>query len=48
VIAIARGESVITNPGGDIVLQSGDLLVLWGAHQELAEAEKRLKPESEG
>jgi CPA2 family monovalent cation:H+ antiporter-2 len=47
VIAIARGDSVITNPGGDIVLQPNDVLVLWGAHQELAEAERRLRPESE-
>lgn len=43
VIAIAREDSVITNPGGEIVIQPDDVLVLWGAHQQLAEAEKMLR-----
>lgn len=46
VIAIIRGDSVITNPGGEIVLQPNDILVLWGAHQELVEAEKMLQGRS--
>ncbi|MCI0617025.1 cation:proton antiporter [bacterium] len=47
VIAIVRGEDVINNPGGDFRLQENDVVVLWGAHAQLAEALKRLVPPHE-
>ena len=43
IIAVVRGDEVVTNPPPDFGLQEGDLLVLWGAHQQLAAAAKRLK-----
>ncbi len=44
VIAIVRGEDVANNPGGDFRLQENDVVVLWGAHAQLAEALKQLAP----
>lgn len=38
VIAIARKEEAITNPGPDIRIEVGDILVLMGSHKELDEA----------
>ena len=40
VIAVIRGESAITNPDSNFKIQQGDLIVLWGAHQQLADAFK--------
>jgi len=42
IIAIIRGEQAISNPGADLIIQQGDLMVLWGAHVELAAAHKLL------
>jgi len=42
VIAVIRNEEAITNPDADFRLAANDLLVLWGAHQQLAEAEELL------
>jgi monovalent cation:H+ antiporter-2, CPA2 family len=47
VIAIVRGEEVANNPGGDFRLQENDVVVLWGAHAQLAEALKKLAPTDE-
>ncbi len=35
VIAVARADQAITNPGPDLRLEPGDILVLMGAHKEL-------------
>ncbi len=42
IIAVVRGEEVFTNPSPEFQLRENDLLVLWGAHQQLAAAAKRL------
>jgi K+/H+ antiporter YhaU regulatory subunit KhtT len=47
VIAIVRGENVANNPGGDFRLQENDVVVLWGAHAQLAAAVKKLAPSHE-
>jgi CPA2 family monovalent cation:H+ antiporter-2 len=44
IIAVIRENTVITNPGADYVLQQNDILVLWGDHQQLVEAERILNP----
>jgi K+:H+ antiporter len=38
IIAVIRGEKAITNPDADFELQEQDMMVLWGAHQQLADA----------
>ena len=38
VIAVARHGEAITNPGPDLILQSGDIVVLLGAHVDLDRA----------
>jgi len=38
VIAVARHGEAITNPGPDFILQSGDIMVLLGAHVDLDRA----------
>jgi CPA2 family monovalent cation:H+ antiporter-2 len=47
VIAVVRGESVVNNPGADYRLEENDVVVLWGAHAQLAEAVKKLAPPHE-
>jgi monovalent cation:H+ antiporter-2, CPA2 family len=47
VIAVVRGESVVNNPGADYRLEENDVVVLWGAHAQLAEALKKLAPPPE-
>ncbi|HEY7161660.1 MAG TPA: TrkA C-terminal domain-containing protein, partial [Acidobacteriota bacterium] len=47
VIAVVRGESVVNNPGADYRLEENDVVVLWGAHAQLAEAVKKLAPTNE-
>jgi CPA2 family monovalent cation:H+ antiporter-2 len=47
VIAVVRGESVVNNPGADYRLEENDVVVLWGAHAQLAEALKKLVPSHE-
>jgi K+:H+ antiporter len=42
IIAIVRGDNAITNPDADFKIQEQDMMVLWGAHQQLAEAYKLL------
>jgi CPA2 family monovalent cation:H+ antiporter-2 len=42
VIAVIRGESAINNPGADFRLQENDVVVLWGAHEQLGQALKKL------
>ena len=42
IIAIIRGENAITNPDPDFRIEQGDLIVLWAAHQQLANAYKAL------
>jgi len=44
VIAVVRGENVVNNPGADFRLEENDVVVLWGAHAQLAEALKKLAP----
>ena len=49
VIAIRRGDDMIVNPGGNEVVQGGDLLVAFGLGEELAAAnELLLAPTPEG
>jgi CPA2 family monovalent cation:H+ antiporter-2 len=38
VIAIARNNEAVTNPGPDFALQADDIVVLLGAHRDLDEA----------
>jgi CPA2 family monovalent cation:H+ antiporter-2 len=47
IIAVVRGESVVNNPGADYRLEENDVVVLWGAHAQLAEALKKLAPTHE-
>jgi monovalent cation:H+ antiporter-2, CPA2 family len=47
VIAVVRGESVVNNPGADYRLEENDVVVLWGAHAQLAQAVKKLAPSHE-
>jgi K+/H+ antiporter YhaU regulatory subunit KhtT len=47
VLAVIRNENAITNPGGELQFQVNDVLVLWGGHQQLADAMRILKAESE-
>lgn len=47
VIAVVRGENVVNNPGADFRLEENDVVVLWGAHAQLAEALKKLAPTHE-
>lgn len=47
IIAVVRGESVVNNPGADYRLEENDVVVLWGAHAQLAEALKKLAPSHE-
>ena len=42
IIAVIRGDKAINNPGGEFRLEPNDILVLWGAHQQLADAMKKL------
>ena len=42
IIAVIRGEKAITNPDADFQLQEQDMMVLWGAHQQLADAYRLL------
>jgi K+/H+ antiporter YhaU regulatory subunit KhtT len=42
IIAVIRGEQAITNPDADFELKEEDMMVLWGAHRQLAEAYKVL------
>lgn len=37
VLVIKRGEDVIVNPGGDVILRSGDVLVMLGHADEIEE-----------
>jgi CPA2 family monovalent cation:H+ antiporter-2 len=42
VIAVIRGETAVNNPGADFRLQENDVVVLWGAHEQLGQAMKKL------
>jgi len=42
ILAALRKEQAITNPDPDFLVEENDVLVLWGAHQQLAEATARL------
>jgi CPA2 family monovalent cation:H+ antiporter-2 len=42
VIAVIRGETAVNNPGADFRLQENDVVVLWGAHEQLGQAMKQL------
>lgn len=42
ILAALRNEQAITNPDPDFLVEENDVLVLWGAHQQLAEATARL------
>jgi CPA2 family monovalent cation:H+ antiporter-2 len=42
IIAVIRGEKALNNPGADFRLEANDIVVLWGAHAQLAEAVKIL------
>jgi CPA2 family monovalent cation:H+ antiporter-2 len=44
VIAVLRGETAFNNPGAEFRLEENDVVVLWGAHEQLAEAMKKLLP----
>jgi CPA2 family monovalent cation:H+ antiporter-2 len=46
IIAVIRFEQAITNPDASFELQEGDMMVLWGAHQQLAAAQKLLLSQS--
>jgi CPA2 family monovalent cation:H+ antiporter-2 len=37
VLAIRRGLETITNPGGDVRILEGDILVLLGSHEDMKE-----------
>jgi K+:H+ antiporter len=43
IIAIIRGEEAHSNPDADFVIEKEDLLVLWGAHAQLAAARQLLE-----
>jgi K+/H+ antiporter YhaU regulatory subunit KhtT len=45
VLAVIRDQNATTNPGGEFQFQANDVLVLWGGHQELADAIRILKGE---
>ena len=47
VIAIRRGDELIPNPGGDVQVQAGDLLVVFGLGEELAAANELVVAEAE-
>ncbi len=42
IIAVIRGDKAITNPDAEFEIQQEDLVVLWGAHQQLADAYRLL------
>ncbi len=42
VIAVIRGESAVNNPGANFKLEENDVVVLWGAHEQLGQAIKKL------
>jgi len=42
IIAVIRRDKAHTNPSADFLVQENDTLVLWGAHQQLADAVKML------
>ena len=42
IIAVLRDDQAITNPDADFMLKENDVLVLWGAHGQLAAAAARL------
>ena len=44
ILVVIRGDAANTNPDADFKLQSGDVLVLWGAHRQLADAQQKLAP----
>lgn len=44
IIAVVREGHPYTNPGGDFLLRSGDVLVMLGSHAELAAATRLLEP----
>jgi CPA2 family monovalent cation:H+ antiporter-2 len=48
IIAVIRAEQAITNPDASFEIQEGDMMVLWGAHQQLADAEKLLLKKNAG
>jgi monovalent cation:H+ antiporter-2, CPA2 family len=48
VIAVVRGEESFTNPGPELTLEPGDVLVLVGSHAELEAAMALLEGEGEG
>lgn len=47
VLVVIRGDLANNNPDPDFRLQAGDVLVLWGAHQQLSEAMKKLSPQQQ-
>lgn len=42
VIAVIRADESFPNPDGDFTLRENDILVLWGAHRQLADARTKL------
>jgi CPA2 family monovalent cation:H+ antiporter-2 len=48
VIAVVRGEESFTNPGPELTLEAGDVLVLVGSHAELEAAMALLEGDGEG
>jgi CPA2 family monovalent cation:H+ antiporter-2 len=43
ILVVIRGETANNNPDPDFRLEPGDVVVLWGAHQQLAEATRKLE-----
>jgi voltage-gated potassium channel len=43
IIAIIRGEEVVTNPGGDFLLTENDNLVLFGKNENIQEVENMME-----
>jgi CPA2 family monovalent cation:H+ antiporter-2 len=43
VIAVIRGDTAVNNPGAEFRLEENDVVVLWGAHEQLAQAMKKLQ-----
>lgn len=44
ILVAIRGDTANNNPDPDFRFEAGDVLVLWGGHQQLADAVHRLEP----
>ncbi|MBI4525286.1 MAG: TrkA C-terminal domain-containing protein, partial [Deltaproteobacteria bacterium] len=45
IVGVRRGDEQLTNPGPDFRMKPGDILYLWGAPEQLEEAQRRSGPQ---